>query len=251
MPFTSPQPVWGCLGNRDRISTATRQSGCVTNKKIMPDSTMDRLMTIARNTLVFTATPLLLWCGGNTGIRQGEPVQQAHNEPIVCPPEPEPPVEPEQKLEPNLYSVLEPPEVAALPRCSPVPKEIERWGGGCTPSEQNTVCHHLNGRVYLWNPSKNCKKPGFRDSAEGDNDCYDTSIPRGPTIRIARNLATSRYCREKPDGWIEILMLGSSSYSDSSLRRLGWTKEDCQSICPEAGECRYSAANIYHAPDCR
>ena len=81
---------------------------------------MDRFMTIARIVLVLAATPLLLCCGGNTRVRQGEPAhsaQQGPKKPTVCSPEPE------------RDSGLEPPEAASLPRCSPFPVGMGLWGG--------------------------------------------------------------------------------------------------------------------------
>jgi hypothetical protein len=206
-------------------------------------------MTIARILLVFAATPLLVCCGGNAGIRQGEPAQkaqQASDEPIVCP-EPEPLVKP--SVEPFLFVGLIPPVLVGLGACSPIPKEIERWGGGCTASG-GTQCFHIDGRVYLWNPMRNCKKPGFRNSGEGENDCYETAIPWALAVLPAQTRVPAVYCRKKDDRWVEILWVSDDGFRTSfSMKKLGWAKEDCRSLCPEVGECL--VRQIYRAPDCR
>ena len=211
-------------------------------------------MKTARIFLVVTATLQMVGCGGNTGIRQGEPAPQACNEPTVCSPEPEPePWEGSQwrSLAPYEYPLVEPPELAVLPRCSPIPRGIERYGGGCTLSDRNTVCQHLEGPVYLWNPSKNCKKPGVRNSAEGDNDCFDTGIARGSHAQIALYPISGAYCRAKSGGWIEILTLSKDVRRISEMNRLGWLAYSHSLCCPEGRECLPNTSTLDRAPDCR
>jgi hypothetical protein len=139
--------------------------------------------------------------------------------------------------------------VAGIRSCSPIPKEIEGWGGTCTDSGDH-LCFHIDGRVYLWDPLMNCKKPGFRNSGDGENDCYETGIPNGFRTLPARTFVPASYCRKRADGLVEILWVSDDGYRTSySMKRLGWAKQDCQSLCPDSGECL--PLKIYCAPDCR
>ena len=207
-------------------------------------------MTIARIFWVSAATSLLVGCGGNTGIRQGEPAQHAHNEPIVCPPEPEPSDEPEPSVLPYPYHLLQPQDVAALPPCSSIPKGITPWGFGCSLSERNTVCAPLDGRVYFWDPLKNCRKPGFRNLREIEKVCYETAHPFYPNVGgVASTMQTRHYCRDKHDGWIEMLIT-DDEYGSSNMTRLGWSEFIHSPCCPEGQQCLFDADRIDRLPNC-
>ena len=196
-------------------------------------------MTIARITLVFAATPLLACCGGNTGIRQGEPTQPAQHGPdfpIVCPPEPE------------SISRLVPIAVAILPECYPVAANIPYWSGGCSLGKGNTLCIPIDEAVYLWDPSRNCKKQ-IRFRGEDEYECYDTGIPFGPNMQLAYPAVPNLFCRERADGSVEVLRFGNRGRSRSSMKQLGWI-EGCRSLCPSGRECPFNSNRLERVPDC-
>ena len=179
---------------------------------------MDRCTTMARFGVFFAAVPWLLSCGGNTGMRQGEHAQpvepQGCSEPIVLPPSPgEPSAEPPSSPEPR--------EWAALPRCSPVPPELWFYQqAACTRSETNTWCMEISTNVYLWDPSRDCKKE-IHAAGSSVYECIDTGIPVTPDMSIAVTLDMSCHCRDRQDGWVEVVNMGTSSH-DRHMRKAGW-----------------------------
>jgi len=120
-----------------------------------------------------------------------------------------------------------------VPPCAPVPSA---WGK-CSPGEGDTACYPQNGDLYIWNPSKGCKRQ-VHSSDKQFYVCLNSGMPNRLGLVFPARLVNYCFERKKTAELVEVLWANAWPNRYHALRT-GWRECSMEYV-----------TEVMSAPDC-